>query len=120
MAKKNSNATPLKPGVKRKKIAIVVPNPCNPDYRVIRQAESLAREGHEVRLYATKNAVTPSYEEFNGVKYIRSTWNIARDYALYFTGLYKLKSELEPQRAEFKRMLEKAEDKRPSRGDDTL
>jgi len=105
------------PNGRRMKIAIVVPNPCNPDYRVIRQAESLAREGHEVRLYATKNTVTPSYEEFNGVKYIRSTWNIARDYALYFTGLYKLKSELEPQRKEFKKMLDRAERQRMDRQD---
>lgn len=91
-----------------KKIAIVVPNPCNPDYRVIRQAETLARAGHEVRLYATKNAHTPPYEEFNGVKYIRSNWNIVRDYILYLTGFFKAKNELEPARDEYYHMLDVA------------
>ncbi len=61
----------------KKKVAMIVSNPCNPDYRVIKQAESLAKNGYEVRIYALKKAAhnVPTHEKINGVVYFRATWN---------------------------------------------
>ena len=103
------------------KIAILVPNPCNPDYRVIRQAETLVAAGYEVRLYATKNAQTPPYEQFNGVQYIRSSWNLIRDFSLWITGAFRLDSHLKPVRDQNSALLEKAKRKslRPTAPDTT-
>ncbi len=54
-----------------KKIAILLPNPCNPDYRVIKHAEFFARAGHEVRIYCRWSKGLPMVEVLNGVTYIR-------------------------------------------------
>lgn len=59
------------------KVAIVVPNPCNPDYRVVKQAETLARAGYEVRIFCTNTPKgdLPAWEEINGVAYVRRPWS---------------------------------------------
>lgn len=54
-----------------KKIAILVPNPCNPDFRVIKHAELFAKNGHEVRIYCRWTYGLPKNETVNGVMYIR-------------------------------------------------
>ncbi len=53
------------------KIAILVPNTCNPDYRVIKQAELFARAGHEVRVFCRHAEGLPAIEQLGGVVYIR-------------------------------------------------
>ncbi|SFR64646.1 hypothetical protein SAMN04488002_3712 [Litoreibacter janthinus] len=57
---------------------MVVPNMCNPDYRVVKEAESLAAAGYEVRVFCTwkPGARVPVLEEFNGVTYVRREWNV--------------------------------------------
>lgn len=61
----------------KKRIAMLVSNPCSPDYRVIKQAESLARAGYEVRVFCTwkPGLGIPTYEMVNGVTYVRREWN---------------------------------------------
>lgn len=61
----------------RKKIAMLVSNPCSPDYRVNKQAESLAAAGYEVRVFCTwKPGIgIPTQEVINGVTYVRREWN---------------------------------------------
>ncbi|OJI91931.1 hypothetical protein LY10_04259 [Planktotalea frisia] len=60
----------------RTKIAVVVPNPCDPDYRVVKQAETLAQAGYEVRVFCTKprGSDLPDLEIINGVEYVRRSW----------------------------------------------
>lgn len=53
------------------KIAILVPNACNPDYRVIKQAELFAASGHEVRVFCRHKRGLPRSEHLNGVNYVR-------------------------------------------------
>lgn len=48
-----------------------MPNPCNPDYRVIKHAELFAKDGHEVRIYCRWAYGLPECEIVNGVTYIR-------------------------------------------------
>jgi hypothetical protein len=57
--------------VKGKKIAILLPNPCNPDYRVIKHAEFFARNGYEVRVYCRWVEGLPHEQVINNVMYIR-------------------------------------------------
>ena len=59
------------------RVAMVVPNPCDPDFRVIKEAETLAAAGYEVTLFATrtKGSDLPAAEEINGVRYQRCDWN---------------------------------------------
>jgi len=58
------------------KIVIVVPNECNPDFRVVKQAETLARFGHEVIVYcgAFRLGEAKALECVNAVTYIRREW----------------------------------------------
>jgi hypothetical protein len=58
------------------KVAIVVPNPCDPDYRVVKQAETLAKAGYAVRVFCTKpyGSNLPNQERINGVEYVRRHW----------------------------------------------
>lgn len=58
-------------GVLGKKIAILLPNPCNPDYRVIKHAETFAAAGYEVRLYCRGLPDLPAEETINGITYVR-------------------------------------------------
>lgn len=62
----------------RPRVAVVVPNPCDPDYRVVKQAEYLARQGYEVRVFCTQAKGVPSFEEFNGVTYQRVEWHLGK------------------------------------------
>lgn len=59
------------------KVAIVVPNPCNPDYRVVKEAETLAKAGYEVRIFCTNTPKRdlPDWEVINGVGYVRRPWS---------------------------------------------
>lgn len=60
-----------------KRIAMLVSNPCSPDFRVNKQAESLAQAGYEVRVFCTwkPGLGIPIYERINGVTYVRREWN---------------------------------------------
>lgn len=60
------------------RIAMVVPNPCNPDYRVVKQAETLAAAGHEVCVFCTRpvGSDLPDSETLNDVKYRRIDWSV--------------------------------------------
>lgn len=62
---------------RKKRVAMIVPNVCDPDYRVIKQAESLAQAGYEVRVYCIwrHGRGIPLQETLNGVTYIRREWN---------------------------------------------
>lgn len=53
------------------KVAMLVFNACNPDYRVIKEAESLARDGMEVRIFCLAKPGVPERESINGVDYLR-------------------------------------------------
>ena len=56
------------------KIAMIVSNPCTGDARVIKMAESAARNGHEVHVFATIGKNAMPYEVKNGVYYHRIEW----------------------------------------------
>lgn len=60
------------------RIAMVVPNPCNPDYRVVKQAETLAAAGHILVLFCTRpvGSNLPDQEVINGVEYRRLDWSV--------------------------------------------
>lgn len=63
--------------MEKKKVAMLVSNPCKPDYRVVKQAESLAATGYEVRVFCVwrRGIGVPVYEKINGVTYIRQAWS---------------------------------------------
>lgn len=56
---------------------MMVSNPCSPDFRVNKQAESLAKAGYEVRVFCTwkPGLGIPVHEIINGVTYVRREWN---------------------------------------------
>jgi glycosyltransferase involved in cell wall biosynthesis len=60
----------------RTRIAVIVPNVCDPDYRVVKQAETLARNGYEVRVFCGVLQPTgaPVSETLAGVQYERRAW----------------------------------------------
>lgn len=60
------------------RVAMVVPNPCNPDYRVVKQAETLAAAGHKVRIFCTRptGSDLPDLETVNTVEYRRLDWSV--------------------------------------------
>lgn len=60
----------------RPKVAVIVPNVCDPDYRVVKQAETLARNGYEVRVFCGVLQATeaPVSETLAGVRYERRAW----------------------------------------------
>lgn len=64
----------------KKRVVMLVSNPCDPDYRVTKEAESLARAGYEVCVLATwrPKLGIPIQEEINGVTYIRHEWNVLK------------------------------------------
>ncbi len=75
----------------RKKVAILVPNACDPDYRVIKQAEVFAAAGAEVRVFCRAKTGVPAIETINHVTYVRrpmlSTCLLFELPALVATGL---------------------------------
>lgn len=54
-----------------RKVAMLLPNPCNPDYRVIKHAEFFARKGYNVRVYCRWAEGLPFKQVINDVTYIR-------------------------------------------------
>lgn len=60
------------------RVAMVVPNPCNPDYRVVKQAETLAAVGHKVCVFCTRptGSDLPDTETINSVEYRRLDWSV--------------------------------------------
>jgi len=58
------------------KIAMIVSNPCFPDYRVIKEAESLASLGHHVRIYCVARPGIPIHEVVSGVEYVRIPFGV--------------------------------------------
>ena len=58
------------------RVAIIVPNPCNPDFRVVKQAETIQRAGHTVKVFCAVLKVTdcPDREVVCGVEYLRRAW----------------------------------------------
>jgi hypothetical protein len=64
----------------RPRAAFLVPNPCRPDHRVIKQAEYLESKGYQVRIYCQKIPGVPEFEKVNGVEYVRIRIN---RYALF-------------------------------------
>jgi hypothetical protein len=56
---------------RKKRVALLVPNPCNPDNRVIKLAHLLALDGHDVRVYCRARKGLPMLETINGVTYVR-------------------------------------------------
>jgi glycogen synthase len=66
----------LEEQVRRPRVAVIVPNQCNPDYRVIKQAECLAKLGYDVRVFCIKKPNLPSLEIYNGVEYQRFNWTV--------------------------------------------
>ena len=59
------------------RVAMVVPNPCDPDYRVVKQAQTLAAAGYRVKVFCTQPAEStlPVSETINGVDYERIPWS---------------------------------------------
>lgn len=53
------------------KVAMLVMNSCENDSRVIKEAEALAKNGHEVRVYCLSQLGLPDNQLKNGVTYIR-------------------------------------------------
>jgi glycogen(starch) synthase len=64
-------------GVTPARVAMVVPNPCDPDYRVVKQAQTLATSGYQVKVFCTLPAGSdlPVSETINGVEYERIAWS---------------------------------------------
>ncbi len=58
------------------KIAVVVCNPCAPDYRVNKQAEFMASRGHHVRVFCRTKEGLPNHEIVHGVEYVRYDFHI--------------------------------------------
>jgi len=81
-----------------RKIAILVPNPCNPDYRVIKHAEFFARQGYEVRVYCRWAKGLPHTQVINNVTYVRrpiTGWSFALSYV---KSLFKRASKSRPDK----------------------
>ena len=53
------------------RVAMIVANPCANDSRVIKQAESLAMRGYDVRVYCLAASGLAASESRNGVRYVR-------------------------------------------------
>lgn len=68
----------LEPSGRALRVAMVVPNPCDPDYRVVKQAETLAAAGHMVRVFCTRptGSDLPALECINAVEYRRLDWSL--------------------------------------------
>lgn len=60
-----------------RRISMVVPNACDPDFRVVKEAQTLAAAGYDITLFATRTASSdlPDIEQINGVTYRRCDWN---------------------------------------------
>ncbi|SEC45117.1 Glycosyltransferase involved in cell wall bisynthesis [Rhodobacter sp. 24-YEA-8] len=56
------------------RVSMIVPNPCAPDFRVMKEAESLAAAGHEVCVFCVAMPGLPQDEVRAGVRYQRLEW----------------------------------------------
>lgn len=68
MTDQNINANLSLQGVR---VAAIVTNPCAPDPRVMKQAESAAKAGAEVTIFCLQDEGVPNEETLNGVRYKR-------------------------------------------------
>lgn len=59
------------------RIVMIVSNPCLTDARVIKMAESVANEGHEVHVFATEKTGVSHAQKVNNVYYHRLRWNLS-------------------------------------------
>jgi len=100
----------------KQRVAILVPNACDPDYRVIKQAEVLAAAGYDVRVFAVRKGQTEATELFNGVTYVRKPWNILKGLFAYILGGYRVDGELfeqhEANKKEYRRLMARRRRKR--------
>jgi glycogen(starch) synthase len=71
-----------------KKVAMLVSNPCNPDYRVVKQAECLAHAGYEVRVFCVweQDLGAPEFEQINSVTYVRREWKPQKALEVHYFG----------------------------------
>lgn len=60
-------------------VVMLVSNPCDPDFRVTKEAESLVKAGYRVTILCTWRAESPVpvEDEINGVRYLRRFWDAA-------------------------------------------
>ena len=74
------------------KIIFTVPNECNPDFRVVKQAETLAALGHDVRVYCAVLRPTTAQDEeiINGVRYIRRAWSVKSTLLNFFAHIMRM------------------------------
>lgn len=74
------------------KIIFAVPNECNPDFRVVKQAETLAALGHDVRVYCAVLRPTTAQDEeiINGVCYIRRAWSVKSTLLNFFAHIMRM------------------------------
>lgn len=89
------------------KIAMIVPNDCNPDWRVLKEAMTLNSNGNVVRVYCLSKSNLPAREMYNGVEIIRlryDPWKLlfARRYEKAATNESTICSIKEPEPAEFR------------------
>jgi glycogen(starch) synthase len=56
------------------RVSMIVPNSCAPDFRVSKEAESLAAAGHEVCIFCVGAPGLPTDEIRSGVRYQRLRW----------------------------------------------
>lgn len=91
------------------KIAMLVSNPCNPDFRVIKQAESLAAAGYEVRVFCTwkPGLGIPTHEVINGVTYVRREWNPMKLLQMLYFGRSEYQEIPRMDREKHRRLTEK-------------
>lgn len=92
-----------------KRIAMLVSNPCNPDYRVVKQAESLANAGYEVCIFATwrPKLGVPIQEVINGVTYKRYEWNVLKVIRMMYFGEQQYREIPKLNRARHREVVDK-------------
>ena len=74
------------------KIAIVVPNPCNPDFRVVKQAETLTKHGYDVTVFCAvlRPGIFSDDEIIDGVRYIRRVWDQRNTVKSFLSHIFSL------------------------------
>jgi glycogen(starch) synthase len=63
-------------GCEIRNITMVVPNSCDPDFRVIKEAQTLAAAGYDITLFATcpRGSQLPEMESMGEINIIRRDW----------------------------------------------
>lgn len=75
----------------KKKIAVLVSNPCTIDARVIRMSEAESDLGYDVKVFATLKDNLPQSELQNEVLYERYIWNLSEYCRKFIPGFVKNK-----------------------------